>query len=342
MFKYIFNMKLFFLTLSLYTCLNLTLKAQKADGLVKWVTFKEAQESLKTNPKPLLIDVYTNWCGWCKHMINTTYSDPNIAAYINANFYPIKFNAETKDSIMYNGKLYKTTSPASNATHELAIKLIGNNLSYPSTFFSADNFEVNLLSQGYLDIAKFTPLLTFFSEKTYKYVNVNEYSQAYNRAFVDTNFVKKHIKYYTLPEIEKLQQTKPKKILLNLFANFNMASKVQSLTTLKDTAIVNYLNKNYYVLNLNVESNDTIIFKNEKHFKVNNGQISLHSLAYKICNGTLQFPSLVVLDELYNTIGVLNVYFAPSNLLPAISFYGSNAYKQKSWQDYIVEYHKIK
>ena len=68
-------------------------------SLVKWMTFKEAFEANKKTPKPFLIDVYTDWCGWCKRMMATTYSNPAIAAYVNQNFYPVKFNAETKDSI---------------------------------------------------------------------------------------------------------------------------------------------------------------------------------------------------------------------------------------------------
>lgn len=78
--------------------------AQQPDaeaGLVKWMTLSEAMEKVKTQPKPIIMDFYTDWCGWCKQMMRTTYANPDIAQYLNTNFYPVKFNAETRETIEY-------------------------------------------------------------------------------------------------------------------------------------------------------------------------------------------------------------------------------------------------
>ncbi len=337
-------MKTLKLTL-VFLILSLNQFSQSEDGLVKWLTIEEAQKLYKTQPKPFLIDVYTDWCGWCKHMMKTTYSNPNIAGYINQFFYPIKFNAETKDTIEYNGKVYKPTSPNPKTPHELAIKFLGNSLSYPSTIFVSNNFEYNLLSQGFLEEKKLEPLLIYTVENVFKSAAYEDFSEQFNHTFYDTTFTKKHIKTYTVKEIEKLQKSRPgvtKKILVNISAGFCNSCKVQNATTFKDTSIANYINKHFYLVNFDAESNDTIMFKGEKCFKTIMNGYPLHTFALKATNNRLQFPSIAVLDAQQNTLDALNAFLTPKALLPILKYYAEDKYKTVSWADYIKAYNEQK
>ena len=87
-------------------CFGFISHAQQAGGetsLVKWMKLEDAMKAYDKQPKPIIIDFYTDWCGWCKRMMSTTYSNQGLAAYINQNFYPVKFDAEGKDTIEFLG-----------------------------------------------------------------------------------------------------------------------------------------------------------------------------------------------------------------------------------------------
>ena len=60
---------------------------------IKWLSLGELQTAYAKNPKPIIIDVYTSWCGWCKVMDKNTYSNDKVADYINEHYYAVKFNA---------------------------------------------------------------------------------------------------------------------------------------------------------------------------------------------------------------------------------------------------------
>jgi len=308
------------------------------NGLVNWITFKEAQEKNKQVQKPFIIDIYTDWCGWCKHMMKTTYSNPNIANYINSNFYAVKFDAETKDTIEYNGKIYKPLSKDPKTPHELAVKFLGNSLSYPSTMFITNNFEYNLLTQGFLEDKKVEPILVFMVENAWRTTAFEEFNKHFTQAFIDTNFAKTKINIYKFSELEKLQKKKPKKVVVNVGAAFCNTCRVMSKTTFVDTSIANYLNKNFYFVNFDVESSDTIVFKNTKYYKQLVNNYPLHNLGMKITNNKFSLPALCLMDEQLNSIDVLNFYQSPEQIKPILYFIGSNSYKTKTWVDFIKEY----
>ena len=307
-------------------------------GLVNWMSFKEAQEKNKTLQKPFLIDIYTDWCGWCKHMMKTTYSNPGIASYINSNFYAVKFDAETKDTIEYNGKLYKPLSKEPKTPHELAVKFLGNSLSYPSTMFVTNNFEYNLMTQGFLEDKKIEPILVFMVENAWRTTSFDEFNKHFSNAFIDTNFVKTKINTYSVSELEKLQKKKPKKVLINIGAGFCNTCRVMSKTTFVDTSIANYLNKNFYFVNFDVESSDTIVFKKNKYYKQLVNNYPLNSLALTLTNNKFSLPAICLLDEELKAIDVLNYYQSPQQIKPILYYIASNTYKTKPWVDFIKEY----
>ncbi len=135
---------------------------------VEWLTFEEAMELHKENPKKLLIDLYTSWCGWCKVMDRETYSHPTLSSYINENFYPVKFNAEQKESVEFDGHTFKFVPSGRRGVHELAAALTKNKLSYPTTVFMDEELRIIQPIAGYLKPQQMEPILAFIGENHYK------------------------------------------------------------------------------------------------------------------------------------------------------------------------------
>ncbi|MBL7719576.1 MAG: DUF255 domain-containing protein [Flavipsychrobacter sp.] len=126
---------------------------------VNWMTLDEVQAAMKKEPRKVLIDFYTSWCGWCKVMDRKTYSNPDVIKYINEKFYAVKFDAERKDTVMFLGKAY--SFPIGNNANELALELLQGRLSYPSTVFLTEGFQSPTVVPGYLDVGKMEMVLKF-------------------------------------------------------------------------------------------------------------------------------------------------------------------------------------
>ena len=142
---------------------------------VKWYTLEEAEAANKKNPKKMLIDVYTDWCGWCKVMDKQTFTDPEIIKYVNTNFYPVKFNAEIKETIKFNGKEYNWVSGGRRGYNQLALELLKGRLSYPSLVYLDENKNHIRVAPGFKKPEQLMPELVFAAEDHFKSVNYNQY-----------------------------------------------------------------------------------------------------------------------------------------------------------------------
>ena len=101
-----------------------------------------------------------------KKLDATTFSDAEVANYINENFYPVKFNAEQKEEIEFQGTTFKFQKAGRRGAHGLAVELLNGRLGYPSYVYLTPEYERILISPGYKPVKDMKKELKFVSEET--------------------------------------------------------------------------------------------------------------------------------------------------------------------------------
>lgn len=153
------------------------------EGPVNWMTLQEAIQKSKTAKRPIFIDVYTDWCGWCKVMDKNTFSDPKVAAILNEKFYAVKFDGEQKEDVQFDGKTFKYVASGSHGYHELAAALLNNKLSYPTVVFLDEEFAMIQPLAGYLKPEEFHPIVQFIGEGHYKKIKWADFQATYKSPY---------------------------------------------------------------------------------------------------------------------------------------------------------------
>jgi thioredoxin-related protein len=143
---------------------------------IHWMTsIDELQAKMAQNPKKVIIDMYTGWCGWCKKMDAATYTNPALVKYVNNNFYAVKFDAERQDTIHFQGKDYYY-APQYKA-NGFALELLKGSMSYPTTVFMLENFQQPTPIPGYRDVKEMETFLTYFGDNAYRHQKFEDFSK---------------------------------------------------------------------------------------------------------------------------------------------------------------------
>ena len=151
---------------------------------VKWLSWEQAVALSQKEKKKILLNVYTDWCGWCKRMDKATFQEPNLARYINDNFYPVKFDAEQRAEMEYKGKVYKYVKNGQRGYHELAAELLKGRLSFPTVVFLDEDMDVIQSIVGYKTPQQFERIATYFAGEHYKKTPWSTYQATYRPVLV--------------------------------------------------------------------------------------------------------------------------------------------------------------
>jgi thioredoxin-related protein len=152
---------------------------------VQWYSFENAltlnaeRVANGLQPKKLFVDVYTDWCGWCKRMDVTTFAHPVIAEKLNKDWIPVKINAERKDTVVINGQTFVNENPGPRGSHQLAQILLNGQMSYPSYALIDETGKPIQVIPGYQQAPQFEALLDYFSSNAYRTTAWEEFQKTF-------------------------------------------------------------------------------------------------------------------------------------------------------------------
>ncbi len=123
-------------------------------AVLRWQGWDSGMRAAVKTQRPVLVDVYTDWCGWCRRMERDVYSRDDVRDYLSRRFVTVKLDAEAADEASYEGRMYTSRALAGR------FKVTG----YPTTIFLRPNGEHLVNVPGYVPADRFLLLLRYVGE----------------------------------------------------------------------------------------------------------------------------------------------------------------------------------
>ena len=143
--------------------------AADLDLKIRWTDLEEGLAEAKRTGRPLLVDVQTKWCGWCRKMDKTTYADAAVREFVGRKFIAARVDAEDDDSRVDYGGVESTHRQFADS-----FRITG----YPTTlFFAADGALVTQVP-GFVKPDQFLGVLRFIGDGHYKTTSWDAYRRA--------------------------------------------------------------------------------------------------------------------------------------------------------------------
>jgi thioredoxin-related protein len=283
---------------------------------IRWMKFEEAYAASQKEPRKIFVDIYADWCGWCKVLDRDTFSDTSVIRILNEHYYPVKLNSESKEIHTVGDN--KFSSPELAAS--LAMIKSNEKLGLPTMVIINEKMQLNEVIQGFRKPDFLKERLSFFA------FNANT-AQSSKKA---------RVKWMKFEEAVMASRKEPRKIFVDIYADWCGWCKVLDRDTFSDSVVAKILNEHYYPVKLDAESKETYTLPDGR--TVSATELAA-SLAASKPGEQYGLPSMIVLNEETAILTRIQGAQKPDFMTPALLFFSENHYLKKSWEAYAKEYY---
>ncbi|MBS0014360.1 MAG: thioredoxin fold domain-containing protein [Desulfobacterales bacterium] len=122
---------------------------------INWHSYEAGMEEIRKNGKKGYLHFYTDWCAYCRLMDEKTFSDADVAGYINAKFIAMRVNAEQEPDLAESYRVQQ----------------------FPVNWFIDSNAEPIGNQPGYIPPEQMIHMLKYVETDGYETMNFREYME---------------------------------------------------------------------------------------------------------------------------------------------------------------------
>ena len=153
------NLQIFILFLALPI-----LSYSQKTNTINWLNFEQLDDSLARKPKKTFIYFYADWCVYCKKMEQNAFKNAEIIEKLNSDFYAVKMNAESTDTITFEGQNFynQQAEIMRNGIHQIPLLLASREnleFSLPVILILDEKFRVKNREFEYLTTKKMMEMI---------------------------------------------------------------------------------------------------------------------------------------------------------------------------------------